>query len=171
MADDDTHRGMTKVSRHVHGPRPVAAIVPVVARKAFNHAGPAIAQLIEAWAGIVGPALASVTAPRRLVQGTLTIGCVGPVAMELQHLSTEVIARVNQHVGSQAVRRLSLVQTIVARTRAQPKPAPTKAVEMAASEAVAGLPDGPLRTALADLGKAVLTESASRLGKQPRTRF
>jgi hypothetical protein len=125
---------------------------------------------MEAWAGIVGPALADVTTPRRLSQGTMTIGCSGPVAMELQHLSTELVARINQYLGSQAVRRLRFVQTAVARTPARLRPRLPEGVEMAASEAVADLPDGPLRTALAALGRAVLSESASRLRKQPRTR-
>ena len=170
MADDDTHPGMAKVWRPVHGPRPSAALVPVVARTAFSRAAPGVAQLMEAWVGMVGPGLADATMPRRLSQGTLTVGCSGPVAMELQHLSGELIARINQYLGSQVVRRLRLVQTAAAQTRRQPPPPPSKAAELAASEAVADLPEGPLRSALNALGRAVLTESASRLGKQPRTR-
>src|SRR5580698_10762203 len=110
ISDGNTHAGMTKLSRPVHGPRPIAAVVPVVTRNAFNRAAPGVAQLMEAWAGIVGPALAEVTTPRRLSQGTLTIGCSGPVAMELQHLSIEVLARINQYLGSQVARRLRFVQ-------------------------------------------------------------
>jgi hypothetical protein len=90
--------------------------------------------------------------------------------MELQHLSTELIGRINQYLGSQVVRRLRLMQTAAVQTRIQPSPRHTRTVELAAAEAVAGLPEGPLRTALNALGRAVLTESASRLGKQPRTR-
>jgi hypothetical protein len=170
MVDDDTHSGMAKVWRPVHGPRPIATLVPVVARAAFTRAAPGVVQLMEAWTGMVGPDMAAATTPRRLSQGTLTIGCSGPVAMELQHLSTELIGRINQYLGSQVVRRLRLVQTAAIQTRIQSTQRPTKAVEMAASEAVADLPEGPLRTALNALGRAVLTESASRLGKQPRTR-
>ena len=179
MTEDDTYSGMTKVPRpvhgprksHFHGPRPIASLVPVVARAAFGRATPGVGQLAEAWAGIVGSTLADATTPRRLSQGTLTIGCSGPVAMELQHLSGELIGRINQYLGSEAVRHLRFVQTLVARTPARSRPRPTEAVEKAASEAVANLPDGPLRSALAALGRAVLTESASRLGKQPRTRY
>jgi len=171
MADDDTHPRMTKVSRHVHGPRPVAAIVPGIARVVFNRASPGVVQLMEAWAGIVGPGLAATTTPRRHSQGTLTIGCVGPVAMELQHLSAELIARINQYLGSPVVRRLRLVQIVPIRPPPRSISRPTSdAAAMAAVKAVADLPEGPLRTALAGLGRAVLTESASRLGKQPRTR-
>ena len=164
MADEDTHSGMAKVARAVHGPRPIAALVPTVARAAFKRLPPGVAQLMEAWAGIVGPALAAATTPCRMAQGTLTIACSGPMAMELQHLSVELIGRINQYLGNQAVRRLRFIQTMpalpprVAR-RASPK------LERAAELAVSNLPDGPLRTALAALGRAVLTESASRLGK------
>jgi hypothetical protein len=125
---------------------------------------------MEAWAGIVGPALGDVTTPRRLSQGTLTIGCSGPVAMELQHLSTELLVRINQYLGSHAVRRLRFVQITAMRVLARPKPRPSEAVQAAAAQAVARLADGPLRTALAALGRAVLSESASRLGQQLHTR-
>jgi hypothetical protein len=170
ISDDDTHPGMTKLLRYVHGPRPIAAVVPVVTRNAFNRASPGVAQLMEAWPGIVGSALAEVTRPRRLSQGTLTIGCSGPVAMELQHLSTEVLSRINQYLGSQAVRRLRFVQITAMRAPVRPKPTPSKAAEAAAAQAVAQLAAGPLRTALAALGRAVLSESASRLGEQLHTR-
>ena len=170
ISDDDTHPGMTKLLRPVHGPRPIAAVVPVVTRNAFNRAAPGVAQLMEAWAGIVGPALADVTTPRRLSQGTMTIGCSGPVAMELQHLSTEVLVRINQYLGSQAVRRLRFVQIPTVRAPPRLRPRPTEAAELAASEAVLQLAEGPLRTALTALGRAVLSESASRLGPQPHTK-
>ena len=174
ITDGDTHSGMTKVRRPVHGPQPMAALVPVVTRDAFMRASPAVAQLMEAWVGIVGPAFADVTTPRRLAQGTLTIGCSGPVAMELQHLPCELLGRINQYLGSQPVRRLRLVQTAASGSTSHgptswaSKPRPMES--MVPVEAVAHLPDGPLRAALTSLGRAVLTESASRLGNQPRTR-
>jgi hypothetical protein len=170
MADDDTYRDMTKVSRPVYGPRSITSLVPIVARGVFNRAAPGIAQLMEAWGGIVGPVLAGTTVPRRLAQGTLTIGCSGPVAMELQHLSVELISRINQYLGAETVRRLRFVQIPSPQPPSQSRLLPTEAAERAASDAVAGLPDGPLRVALAALGRMVLTESTSRLGKQPRTR-
>jgi hypothetical protein len=169
-SDVNTHPGMAKLSRPVHGPRPIAAVIPVVTRIAFNRAAPGVAQLMEAWAGIVGPALAEVTTPRRLSQGTLSIGCSGPVAMELQLSSNQVLGRINQYLGSQAVVRLRFVQIAAMRAPARLRPRPTAAVEAAASEAVARLAAGPLQNALAALGRAVLSESASRLGKQLHTK-
>jgi hypothetical protein len=160
---------MPKVTRPVHGPRSIASVVPAVARTAFNRAAPGVSQLLEAWVGIVGPSLAQVTVPRRLGQGTLTIGCSGPIAMELQHLSAELIGRINQYLGSQTVHRLRFVQTFPVPSSPLPplssKSRTDETARHAASAAVAELPDGPLRTALADLGFAVITETASRLGK------
>src|ERR1035438_905742 len=129
MADDDTHPGMTKAPWPVHGPRPIAAVVPAVVRTAFNRVSPGIAQLMESWSGMVGPALAEVTVPRRLMQGTLTIGCSGPVAMELQHLATELIGRINQYLGSPAVRHLRFLQTATAASPSRPNPRPSEAVK------------------------------------------
>ena len=170
MADTNTDPGMAKLSRPVHGPRPIAALVPIVARKALHRGAPGVSHLIDAWPGIVGPVLGEATAPRRLVQGTLTIGCSGPIALELQHLSTELISRINQYLGSQTVLRLRFVQSVSTRAQPRTRLKPNEAARKAASEAVARLPDSPLRAALAALGSAVLTESASRLGQQPRTK-
>lgn len=171
MAKDVTGRDMTKDWRHVHGPRPVGALVPAIVRPIFARAAPGVGGLMEAWPGIVGPALADAASPKRLGRGTLTIACSGPVALELQHLSVELTGRINQYLGSQAVQRLRFVQTQTQRPRPLARAAPASAAAMeAAAAAVADLPEGPLRTALVNLGRAVITESASRLGKQPRTR-
>jgi hypothetical protein len=161
---------MAKLPRPVHGPRPIAALVPIVARKAFNHGAPGVSHLMNAWDGIVGPVLGEATSPRRLSQATLTIGCSGPMALELQHLSTELIGRVNQFLGTQAVSRLHFVQIVAPRGQPRARLKPNDVARKAASEAVARLPESPLRAALSALGTAVLTESASRLGQQPRTK-
>jgi len=144
-------------ARHVYGPRPLGALVPRLTRPTFRAMSPAAAQVMADWAAIVGPVVAAVSAPRRLASGTLTIACAGPVAMELQHYATEVTARINSHLGSTTVRALRFVQTTLAAPRATPPPPPVPPEVAAAAEtAVAGLPDGELRQALAALGRAVL---------------
>ncbi len=142
--------------RHPFGPRPVGAVLPAVTRAAFRAAGPTVAQLIADWPSIIGPALAAVTAPRRLAAGTLTLGCAGPVALELQHLSTQVLERINGHLGNPAVQRLRFVQEPVAA-----KPSPPRATRAPLTPVqVEGIPDGPLRDALAALGAVVRAERA-----------
>lgn len=159
-------RGMTMAPRHVYGPRPVSAVLPALTRAAFRRRSPAAAQIMADWPSIIGPALAAVTTPRRLAAGTLTLACTGPIATELQHLTTELIARINAHLGTPTVRALRFVQT--APPPAPPPSAPriTAAATEAAEVAVAALPSGELRDALAALGRAVLTVDTSAASRE-----
>jgi hypothetical protein len=137
--------------RHVWGPRAVGALVPALTRPAFRRRSPAAAQILADWTAIVGPALASVTMPRRLTGTTLTMACSGPIALELQHMATELIARINGHAGRVVVERLRFVQ------EALPGPAmPTLAsVRAPPPAAIPDMPEGPLNDALARLGQAI----------------
>ncbi|HUZ66002.1 MAG TPA: DUF721 domain-containing protein [Acetobacteraceae bacterium] len=154
-AKDDKPRADSP--RHIYGPRPVAALVPGLTRTAFRRRAPATAQVLVDWAAIVGPALAADTTPRRLSAGTLAIACAGPVAMELQHCTPQLIDRINTHLGGVVVQRLRFVQDAQA-TPPPPAPPPADPAAAAAAEAaVAGFAEGPLRAALAALGRAVLT--------------
>jgi hypothetical protein len=155
---------MATDERHVYGPRPLSALMPRLTRPAFRRRAPATAQVLADWASIVGPAIAAVTTPRRLSASTLTIACTGPIAMELQYLAPELIGRINAHLGSQAVTGLRFVQT--AASQAPPPPARPAPVDTSAAEAaVASLPPGELRDALAALGRAVLERQGG-----PRTK-
>ncbi len=134
-----------------YGPKPIGAILSRVTRAAFRSNNAASARLLADWPEIVGPHLAGNTAPRRLSTGTLTINCAGPMALELQHSSAILMDRINTHLGKAVVKQLRFVQkTPVARTaasrkkRSQPDPVD-----------IEGLPDGPLKEALAALGAHV----------------
>jgi len=146
---------MAAERRHVYGPRPVGALVPGLTRAAFRRRASGTAQVLADWASIVGPALAAVTLPRRLSAGTLTIACSGPIAMELQHLSGELIARINTSLGAGVVGKLRFVQTAPeSPTVAAAPPASPRSLARAES-AVESLPAGELRDALTALGRAV----------------
>jgi hypothetical protein len=144
-----------KPSRHIYGPRPVGALLPALVRPAFRKRAPATAPVLADWEAIVGPALAATTTPRKLFSGTLAIACAGPVAMELQHLSEELMARINGHLGRVAVTRLRFIQDVPLPLPVAPPPRPQATV--AARRAVESLPEGPLRDALEALGRVVLT--------------
>ena len=111
---------------------------------------------------IVGPALAAVTLPRRLSAGTLTIACAGPIAMELQHLSGELIARINSALGAQVVTALRFVQTALAAPVAVPPPPPSPQSAARAESAVECCPTGSCATALEALGRAVFGAAETR---------
>ncbi len=161
MAAKGTALGMTGDQRHVYGPRPIGALLPTVTRAAYRRRAPGTAQVLADWPQIVGPALAAVTFPRRLTAGALTIACSGPIAMELQHLSQELIARINTALGTRVVTTLRFVQTGLTDTLPQP-PAPVRPeVAARADSAVDGVVDGSLRAALASLGRAVFGASAT----------
>jgi hypothetical protein len=91
----------------------------------------------------------------------LAIGCSGPVAMELAHLSDALLGRINGHLGQVVVQRLRFVQSL-----RPPTPVaaalPRRPAVAAARQAVAGLAEGELRDALERLGRVVLTDAASR---------
>lgn len=144
-------------NRHVYGPRTLSALVPALVRPAFKRRAPATAQVVADWEAIVGPAIAAVTTPRKLFTGTLVLACPGPVALELQHLAPQLIARINAHLGKTAVTRLRFTQDTPAPS-APPPPKPPLAPE-AAREAVAALPPGALRDALESLGRVVLAKN------------
>ncbi len=147
--------GDDKPGRHVYGPRAVGALVPALVRPAFRRRAPATAQVLADWEAIVGPAIAAITTPRKLFSGTLAIACVGPVAMELQHLSDQLIGRINAHMGKVTVTRLRFVQDMA--PAAPPRPPPRPVAVGAARRAVAEVADDELRAALEALGRAVLT--------------
>lgn len=150
-ANDKAGDNKVDAARHVYGPRPVGALVPGITRAAFKKRSPAGAQVLADWAAIVGPELSATTTPRRLVAGTLTLACSGPTAMELQHLSGQVMERVNRHMGRILVERLRFLQDPT--PPAPPlAPPPRRA---AAAVAVPGIAPGPLRDALSALGQVV----------------
>jgi hypothetical protein len=161
---------MAAEPRHVYGPRPVAALVPGLTRAAFRRRAPGTAQVMADWTSIVGPALAAVTLPRRLSAGTLTIACSGPIAMELQHLSGELIARINTTLGAGVVSALRFVQIAPEQPVVTPVPKPSPQSLTRAESAVESLPSGDLRDALAALGRAVFGAAEARPSTRPTAR-
>ena len=156
---DQGGKGKLESARHVYGPRALGAVLPAVTRPSFRRRAPATAQVLADWPLIVGPALAAVTLPRRLSADTLTIACAGPVAMELQHLATSLIDRINAHLGRVTVTRLRFVQEAFAPPPPLLPPTPPRpGAVVAARAAVAGIAAGELHDALERLGQAVLTD-------------
>jgi hypothetical protein len=170
MVAKDTAHGMAADRRHVYGPRPVGALVPGLTRAAFRRRAPGTAQVLADWAAIVGPALAAVTLPRRLSAGTLTIACSGPIAMELQHLSGELIARINTTLGAGVATALRFVQTAPDSPMAIPPRPPSPQSLTRAESAVESLPSGELRDALTALGRAVFSASETPPSTRPTAR-
>ncbi len=98
-------------------PRSLASLVRPVTRKAIGKQAAAIGQLMADWPALFPDGPARHAWPEGLSfpkgkggGGTLTLR-VDPVdALVLQHDGDRIIARVNQHLGQEAVIRLKLVQ-------------------------------------------------------------
>jgi hypothetical protein len=158
MADDDTRKDMAGPARFVYGPRALGSLLPNVTRQTYRKHNPASAQIVADWEIIVGPKVAAMTVPRRLDRGVLTIACAGPAAMDLHYMGVEVIKRINTHLGGQPVHSLKFTQAGMPPRSPPTRPSPPEAI-LEAEAAVADLPDGDLKSALAALGRVVIGRS------------
>ncbi len=141
----------------------MSRMMPEVAGKALGKKGLGYGKLVTDWRLIVGADLGEATAPVKLsfpkgqrTDATLTIDIVPARAVEVQHVMPQLIERVNAVFGYRAVARIKLVQ------RSPTRPAPTANLrplspveESELVELTAIVPDGELRMALEDLGRAV----------------
>ena len=128
------------------------------------------AALISDWVQIVGPILSAECFPMRLTRkkdttgGTLHIRVSGALALELQHMQPQVIERVNQYFGYEAIIALSLHQgPITGQTIEQTLPDSrqmTKEKRTLLDKQLAEVIDDELRLALNNLGEGVLTKKA-----------
>ena len=143
-----------------------AVIEPICAKRGF-----ATADLIQAWAEVVGPRYARATQPDKLIWprreaaaaganarkgATLVVRVDAGMAIYLQHETAVILERVNGFLGFGAVTTLKIIQGPV---DAPPPPRPPKSVSPAAanaaSAAVAEIESEALRRALERLGQAV----------------
>lgn len=143
----------------------LAVNVPAVTRTAIGSRGFAEAGLITHWAEIIGADLARGCQPDQLrfpkgerSGGTLTLRCVGAMALELQHQTPILIERINGYFGYRAVAQLRLVQGSLRRRpqRRVAKLPPLAPADRAATEAsLAAVPEGDVKEALRRLGEAI----------------
>ena len=82
--------------------------------------------------------------------------CEGPAAIEIQHQTHVIMARINQFLGWRAIGRVTISQAPLAR-RAKPRAPPTIDAEAARriADGMTGIADEKLRAALGRLGAAV----------------
>ncbi|WEK52391.1 MAG: DciA family protein [Candidatus Kaistia colombiensis] len=140
-----------------------SVIAPVCAKRGF-----ATADLISAWADIVGPRYATTTLPEKITWprrdqtkapagATLVIRVDSGMAIYLQHETGVVLDRINGFLGFGAVSQLKIVQGVVSaprKTAAVPAPL-SRADEALVADTVASVESDGLREALARLGRGV----------------
>jgi len=148
-------------------PRPLADLVGRSLGDVFAKQGFASGELVTHWPEIAGEEIAALAEPIKLQwprgdhadaqePATLVLRVEGPAAIEIQHLATVILERVNRFLGYRAVAKLALRQAPLAR-RSVPKARRAPDADAAAriADGLAGFDDADLRAALARLGAAV----------------
>ena len=162
MADSNEKRSR-------RGAVPLSALVGRVINPVARKRGFAAADMIAAWADVVGSDLAAYTRPEKIVwprgeanselPGVLTLKVDGPRAVVVQHQLDQIVERVNAFFGYAAVGQVRIVQAPLGRS-AKPVPeddGPLSAEDAARlAAATSGVEDEPLREALDRLGRGVL---------------
>ncbi len=162
MADSDG-------KKRPRGAVPLSALVGRVIDPLAKRRGFATADLIAAWAEVVGARFADYTRPEKIVwprgeanadlPGVLTLKVEGPRAIYVQHELGQILERVNAFLGYAAVGQIRLVQAPVTRKADAPATA-TVALsprDEARLKGEIGAVESPeLRDALERLGRGAL---------------
>jgi hypothetical protein len=119
-----------KSSTTRHGMRTLGHSVTRISSPVMRRRGFAEAAILTNWDSIVGQQLADHSQPSRIVfprgeraGGTLHLRVSSAFAPDIQHLSPQIIERINGHFGYAAIARLELHQGwVTAPDRRQPAP-------------------------------------------------
>ncbi len=131
-----------KARRARGGPSAIGAFVPGITRAAFNAHGFPSASVLSDWPDIIGAEFADITSPERLMWprgaepypeqeggmkgrtqhrragATLVLRVDGPRSLEIQHITPQLLERINIYFGYRAVSHLRIVQGPVHRETA-----------------------------------------------------
>ena len=147
--------------------RPLADFVGKCLADTFAQRGFAATEIVTHWPDIAGPDIAKhcepikIEWPRRREAAddepaTLVLRVQGPCAIEIQHQTAVIIARVNRFFGWPAVGRVALRQAPLKRRKTRPAPpSPDPNAVRKETLRLSGIADEDLRAALARLGAAV----------------
>lgn len=89
---------------------PIGEIVDGLLRERVLARGVPIGTLAASWADVVGPRLASESAPVTLEKGVLVVAAsTGPWGAQARFLASEILKRANLALGSEEVRTVQVV--------------------------------------------------------------
>jgi len=148
-------------------PRPLSDLLRKTLNEGFARQGFASSELVTRWETIAGAEIAAHCEPMKIQwprpvhneepdPATLVLRVEGPAAIEIQHLSSVILERVNRFFGWSAVGKLALRQAPLSR-RDRPKPsrAPDPKAVAEVAQTLSSVEDDELRAALARLGASI----------------
>ena len=146
--------------------RAVAELLPDVGRAAFRRFGFVQSSIVSRWAEIVGPRYAEVSAPESLrfphgerSGGTLTLVVRGAHAAMMQHITPEIVERVNRFFGYAAVARVTIRQGEVAKRAPRQAPPSLKPAPVELGGSLRTIGDPELKAVLEALAAGVAATS------------
>lgn len=164
--------GKSRRKKHRKGVRPLADLIgatldPICARRGFGSAS-----LLSWWPDIVGPDYEESTFPESIhwpkrydqrgadaTTATLTVRVLPSHALFFQHELPQVLERINQFLGYQAIGRVRIVQGKISRPQSEQRPQlrPLSDTESAELDArLTDISETDLQSSLKRLGAAIL---------------
>ncbi len=168
-------RALPRTRPVARGARPLAGAVQKAAAPVYKAGGrigggttkgTSATDLTRVWPDIVGDTLAHMTRPEHYQpgrgaadNGVLTVRVAGAFGLDLQHLSPQIIERVNAHFGYRAVAKIKVIQGPIPKADA---PLSGRSAELSDGDrslleaAVAPVSEPGLKNALTRLGAKIL---------------
>ena len=149
-------------------PRSISATVEKITRPIFGKRGFGQGNMVANWENIVGNILAGHTFPEQINyprnqrnNGTLHLRIDSPaLALELQHIETQLLDRINTHFGYRAVVNIKITQGILPEKNAGAMPEKRKITlkeENNLNKDLSKISDPGLKSALQALGAEIIT--------------
>nr|WP_234419190.1 DciA family protein [Sphingomonas sp. EC-HK361] len=142
--------------------RQVAELLPDVGRAAFRKFGFVQSSIVSRWGEIVGEKLSRVSTPEsirfpvgRKQDGILTLTVRGAHAPMMQHITPEIVERVNRFFGYVAVERVVIRQGEVAVRPERRAPPSLKVVPVELGNSLKTIADPELKAVLEALAAGV----------------
>ncbi|MFA5967858.1 MAG: DciA family protein [Sphingomonas sp.] len=144
--------------------RAVADLLPNVGGAAFRRFGFVQSSIVSRWAEIVGPRYAAVSQPESIrfprgkrEDGVLTLAVRGAHGPMMQHVTPEIIERINRFFGYPAIARINFRQGQLASPAPTPRPAPPslKPLSLEMGDSLRAIADPELKAVLGALAAGI----------------
>ncbi len=142
--------------------RAVADLLPDVGGAAFRRFGFVQSAVVSRWAEIVGPRYAAVSAPESIkfphgkrAEGTLALVVRGAHGPMMQHITPEIIERVNRFFGYAAIARVAIRQGDVPAPPVRKAPPSIRPVPVELGDSLRAIADPEFKAVLEALAAGV----------------